>query len=128
MGFQRADEPHGAIVQDTQLHYVFKDNHPEVVPRHSHGSLGENAADFHEGVESISLTSDIWTSRSNQSYISLACHYLTSNFEIRSFVLENCSVTESHAACNILEHLQAMMDNWELPLQKVPVYVVTDNP
>ncbi|KAH7963442.1 hypothetical protein HPB52_021209 [Rhipicephalus sanguineus] len=75
-------------------------------------------ADFQEGVESISLTSDMWTSRSNQSYISLTCHYLTSNFEMRSFALENRSVTESHTACNILEHLQTMMDNWELPLQK----------
>ncbi|KAH8009203.1 hypothetical protein HPB51_012701 [Rhipicephalus microplus] len=69
----------------------------------------------------------MWTSRSNQSYISLTCHYLTSNFEMTSFALENQSVTESHTACNILEHLQAVMDNWELPLQKVPVYVVTDN-
>ncbi|KAH7970086.1 hypothetical protein HPB52_024056 [Rhipicephalus sanguineus] len=68
-------------------------------------------ADFQEGVESISLTSDMWTSRSNQSYISLTCHYLTSNFDVRSFALENRSVTESHTACNILEHLQAMMDN-----------------
>ncbi|KAH7968834.1 hypothetical protein HPB52_011713 [Rhipicephalus sanguineus] len=84
-------------------------------------------ADFQEGVESISLTTDMWTSRSNQSYISLICHYLTSNFEMRSFAMENRSVTESHTACNILEHLQAMMDNWELPLQKVPVCVVTDN-
>ncbi|KAH7969845.1 hypothetical protein HPB52_022366 [Rhipicephalus sanguineus] len=76
-------------------------------------------ADFQEGVESISLTNDMWTSRYNQSYISLTCHYLTSNFEMRSFALENRSVTESHTACNILEHLQAMMDNWELPLQKL---------
>ncbi|KAH7969439.1 hypothetical protein HPB52_018192 [Rhipicephalus sanguineus] len=108
-------------------HYVFKDNHPGVVPRHSHGCEGRMHADFQEGVESISLTSDMWTSRYNQSYISLTCHYLTSNFEMRSFALENRSVTESHTACNILEHLQAVMDNWELPLQKVPVYVVTDN-
>ncbi|KAH6937304.1 hypothetical protein HPB50_026499 [Hyalomma asiaticum] len=84
-------------------------------------------ADFQEGVESISLTSDMWTSRSNESYISLTCHYLTSNFEIRSFALENRSVTESHTALSILEHLQAMIDNWELPLQKVPLCVVTDN-
>ncbi|KAH7968703.1 hypothetical protein HPB52_010686 [Rhipicephalus sanguineus] len=52
---------------------------------------------------------------------------LTFNVEMRSFALENRSVTESHTACNILEHLQAMMDNWELPLQKLPVYVVMDN-
>ncbi|KAH7953990.1 hypothetical protein HPB49_014754 [Dermacentor silvarum] len=84
-------------------------------------------ADFQEGIESISFTSDMWTSRSNQSYISLTCHYLTSNFEMRSFALDNRSVTESHTACNIMEHLQAMMDNWELPLQEVSVYVVTDN-
>ncbi|XP_049514970.1 zinc finger BED domain-containing protein 4-like [Dermacentor silvarum] len=82
-------------------------------------------ADFQEGIESILFTNDMWTLRSNQSYISLTCHYLASNFEMRSIALDNRSVTESHTACNILEHLQAMMDNWELP--KVPVCVVTDN-
>ncbi|KAL3220423.1 hypothetical protein MRX96_005420 [Rhipicephalus microplus] len=83
--------------------------------------------DFQEGVESISLKIDMWMQRSSQSYISLTCHYFTSNFEMKSFALENQSVTESDTACNILEHLQAIMKNWELPLQKVPVYVVTDN-
>ncbi|KAH7936715.1 hypothetical protein HPB49_003232 [Dermacentor silvarum] len=71
-------------------------------------------ADFQEGIESILFTSDMWTSRSNQSYISLTCHYLTSNFEMRSFALDNRSVTESHSGCNILEHLQAMIDNWSM--------------
>ncbi|KAH7969954.1 hypothetical protein HPB52_023087 [Rhipicephalus sanguineus] len=51
-------------------------------------------ADFQEGVESISLTNE-------------------------KLCVESRSVTESHTACNILEHLQAMMDNWELPLQKL---------
>ncbi|KAL1472725.1 hypothetical protein MTO96_039146 [Rhipicephalus appendiculatus] len=80
-------------------------------------------ADFQEDVESILFTSDMWTSKSNQNYISLTCHYITYNFEMRSFALYNRSVTESHTACNILEHLQAMMDDRELPPQKVPVYL-----
>lgn len=69
----------------------------------------------------------MWTSRSNHSYVSLACHYVVSNFKIRSLALENRSVSESHTVCNILEQQQAMMDSWELPMQKVPVHVAMNN-
>ncbi|KAL1442494.1 hypothetical protein MTO96_030770 [Rhipicephalus appendiculatus] len=51
--------------------------------------------DFQEGMKPISFTSDMWTSRSNQCYSSVTCHYFTSNFEMRSYALDNMSVTES---------------------------------
>ncbi|XP_077511871.1 zinc finger BED domain-containing protein 4-like [Amblyomma americanum] len=84
-------------------------------------------ADLQEGVQSLSFTSDMWTSRSNQSYVSLACHYLTSKFEFQAFTLGNQHMIDSRTACNILAHLEAMTSEWDLPLQEVPIFVVTDN-
>ncbi|KAH9367766.1 hypothetical protein HPB48_014051 [Haemaphysalis longicornis] len=69
----------------------------------------------------------MWTSRSNESYTSLTCHYLTANFELRAFALSNTLMTESHTACNILAHLQEMMAAWELPLDQLPIYFASDN-
>lgn len=84
-------------------------------------------ADIEEGVRSISSMSDVWTSRVNQCYIGLTCHCPTSGFEMRAYALANQLVTERHTAFNILEHLQTMMNDWELSGQKVLIYVVTDN-
>lgn len=84
-------------------------------------------SDIQDGIQSLSFTSDMWTSRSNESYTSLTCHYLTANFELRAFALSNTLMTESHTACNILAHLQEMMAEWELPLDQLPIYFVSDN-
>lgn len=84
-------------------------------------------ADLQEGIQSLSFTSDMWTSKANDSYTSLTCHYLTPSFELRAFALSNTLMTDSHTASNILAHLQEMMAEWELPLDKLPVYFVSDN-
>ena len=38
--------------------------------------------------EHISLTTDIWTSRATQGYITLTAHFLTPSWELKSIVLE----------------------------------------
>ncbi|KAH9373482.1 hypothetical protein HPB48_009527 [Haemaphysalis longicornis] len=40
----------------------------------------EIASDMANSVESITFTTDMWTSRANQSYIALTCHYMTPPF------------------------------------------------
>ncbi|KAH9360763.1 hypothetical protein HPB48_018218 [Haemaphysalis longicornis] len=82
-------------------------------------------SDIQDGIQSLSFTSDMWTSRSNESYTSLTCHYLTANFELRAFSRSNTLITESHTACNVLAHLQEMMAEWELPLDQLPIQVTT---
>ncbi|KAH9384803.1 hypothetical protein HPB48_026817 [Haemaphysalis longicornis] len=43
----------------------------------------EIASDMANSVESITFTTDMWTSRANESYIALKCHNMTPNFTIR---------------------------------------------
>lgn len=85
------------------------------------------ASDLANSVESLTFTTDMWTSRANQSYIALTCHYMTQDFTIKAFTLECAHLPESHTAANIKTCLTQIIEDWSLDLSNVPVYVVTDN-
>ncbi|XP_054283311.1 zinc finger BED domain-containing protein 4-like [Macrosteles quadrilineatus] len=74
---------------------------------------------------SMSLTTDTWTSRANDSFMSLTLHYLSKDFDYKSFVLGNKNITEAHTSLFLLGQLEEMVENWELP--KIPIYVLSDN-
>ena len=73
----------------------------------------------------VALTSDIWTSRSTQSYITLTCHFLTSSWELKSLVLETFDFGSDHTAENIAESFQRVAESWGIS-GKVAA-MVTDN-
>lgn len=87
----------------------------------------EMSADLGTGLESITFTADMWTSRANQGYISLTCHYMTQGFAMKAFTLACTHMPESHTAVNIQSCLTAIVQEWAPNLNSVPVYVVTDN-
>jgi len=51
----------------------------------------------------LPLTSDIWTSRTTQSYLSLTCHVLTSSWELKTLVLKTSEFSNEHTANEITE-------------------------
>lgn len=58
------------------------------------------------GVDSVSLTADIWTSRTAQAYIGLTCHYITDEWVLSSVLLGCVGVTGSHTAIMISQELK----------------------
>ncbi|CAB5187647.1 unnamed protein product [Rhizophagus irregularis] len=42
---------------------------------------------IHENAASVSLTCDLWTSRSKQGFLGVTCHFITPDFEIREITL-----------------------------------------
>lgn len=78
-----------------------------------------------EEVNYISLTSDIWTSLSTQSYISSTAHFITDNWELHSCVLQTLYFPESHTGELIADKLKEICVHFSLPLEKV-VAVVHD--
>ena len=60
---------------------------------------------------SLALTTDIWTSSSTEAYISLTCHFLTSQWEFVDCVLATRSFPDHHTgeniSCSIKEVLAA---------------------
>ncbi|CAI5677365.1 unnamed protein product [Oreochromis niloticus] len=47
---------------------------------------------------SVALTTDGWTSRATENYVTVTAHYITAEWEIRSPVLQTCPLYKSHTA------------------------------
>ena len=68
---------------------------------------------------------DIWTSRTVQSYITVTVHFLTEDWILDSRVLVTHEMMERHTGVNIAECLREIAKDWNLD-NKV-VAVVHDN-
>lgn len=78
-----------------------------------------------ESVDDIALTTDIWTSRQTQAYLTVTAHFVTNDYAIRSVVLETTKIVKCHTAENIAEELTSICNRWKI-LEKI-FCVVTDN-
>ncbi|MBN3302803.1 ZBED4 protein, partial [Amia calva] len=77
--------------------------------------------------ESIAITTDGWTSRGTQSYITITAHTINSDWEMVNVVLQTRLLFESHTGANIAEDLQAAVTDWELNRPNHGIAIVTDN-
>lgn len=73
----------------------------------------------------IALTTDIWTSVATQSYITVTAHFISSNWELKTCLLQTANFPENHTADNIFEKLQEILSNFHVSCNKV-VSVVHD--
>ena len=75
----------------------------------------------------FSLTSDIWSSRTSEAYISLIIHCLTDNFDMKVVILR-CALLSNvrHAGIEIANILRNSLEDANLCLSDIVVYV-TDN-
>lgn len=91
----------------------------------------EKVAQSLKQAECISITTDGWTSRATQSYVTITAHAMTSEWEIKAFVLQTRVLFESHTGHNIGEVLKAAVSEWELDMiynnNHQGIAVVTDN-
>ena len=74
------------------------------------------------GMPFYCFSTDIWSSRALDSYISFVLIYLTADFQMRSYTLENKPlVAMSYTGEAILESLEKSIEDWSL------IYVLRDN-
>lgn len=64
--------------------------------------------------ESITITTNKWTFRGTQSYITVTAHIINRNWEMVNVVLQTRPLCESHTGANIAEVLQAAVSDWDL--------------
>ena len=76
-------------------------------------------------VETVSLTTDSWTSRSTENYIAVTAHYITTKWEMGSYLLERFKYSERHTAENLRDELLRVIREWKL--EGKIVAVCTDN-
>ena len=75
----------------------------------------------------ISLTTDMWTSRAGDGYISLTCHCVSSEFEMHHRNLFTRHLPGVHDHVNIAEALRASTMEWGIDLQDQVMGFTTDN-
>ncbi|XP_073835857.1 E3 SUMO-protein ligase ZBED1-like [Musca autumnalis] len=77
-------------------------------------------------MEYCAITTDGWTSRANEGYLTVTCHFVQ-NFVLRSAVLstKKLLVATNHTADNIAASLREVFEEWGI-LHKV-ITIVTDN-
>lgn len=62
----------------------------------------------------MSLTTDTWTSTSNDSYLTVTEHHVTDDWEIKSNVLCTRAMPERHTGENIAEKLQNVVSEFDI--------------
>lgn len=66
----------------------------------------ELSSAFEGGTTANTLTSDMWTSRANESYVSFTCPLLTPSFKMKRFTLNIRHMAVSHSTENIAQILE----------------------
>ena len=60
------------------------------------------------------LTTDIWTSLSNDAYISLTAHFIDNSWEMKSYTLATYPFPEQHTGDNIVEKLKEVISEYKI--------------
>ena len=98
----------------------------EVIPA-LYNEVKANVTDVLKKAESVAITTDGWTLRAVQSYITVTAHVITTEWEMTSFVLQTRPLFESHTGTNLADVLKATVQEWELERSAHSIAVVTDN-
>jgi hypothetical protein len=99
-------------------------NMTEVVLPNMQKAVKERIQGVLKLAEAMSFTSDIWTSDvSNLSYISLTVHFIADDFQPHIYVLHNQHLEGSHDHATISTSVKGMLNEWDIPLEKVACFV-----
>ena len=74
----------------------------------------------------VAITTDSWTIRAVQSYLTVTAHYITSDWKLESKVLQTREMPERHTALNIAERLRDSIKEWKIDEERVSA-IVHDN-
>ena len=72
---------------------------------------------------SVSITSDMWTSLANDAYVSLTTHFISDEWKKESVSLGTLPVTERHTGDNILLWIEEMLRKFDISTQKIVSFV-----
>ncbi|KAL4132161.1 hypothetical protein QTP88_009368 [Uroleucon formosanum] len=84
-----------------------------------------------ENIKSISFTFDLWSSQTQQSYISLTCHYLTNKFKLKNETLGCSYFPGEHTGNALYNKIKNMIAKWNIEIENsdsnISIFFVTDN-
>jgi hypothetical protein len=74
----------------------------------------------------VALTTDAWTSAATQPFVAVTCHFIDTNWNLKSVCLACSLLTESHTAENLAENMRNVLNDWSLNVANVTC-CTTDN-
>ncbi|XP_051806127.1 E3 SUMO-protein ligase ZBED1-like [Acanthochromis polyacanthus] len=75
----------------------------------------------------VALTTDGWTSRATESFLTVTVHYIPSEWKMKSSVLQTRPLYESHTSEQLSEALTEAVTEWKLQRDSSTIPVTTDN-
>ncbi|XP_064094813.1 E3 SUMO-protein ligase ZBED1-like [Macrobrachium nipponense] len=64
--------------------------------------------------KSVTITTDIWTSRKTQAFICFTGHFITSSWIHKSVILETAQLTQDHTAEMIRSEIERVANEWKI--------------
>jgi hypothetical protein len=92
---------------------------------HSFGYNKNKLTQLLKTAQSISLTTDLWTSRSKHGYLGLTATWINQNFEIVDVLLKICYLPSPHTADVIANTIKNIIQEWEI--EDRVITITTDN-
>lgn len=86
--------------------------------------ISDKLKEMLDQTEHVGITTDIWSSDSNKSFITVTCHFIY-NGEQKNVVLETKEIPGSHTGIAIANSLQEVFNKWSIS-EKITA-IVTDN-
>lgn len=74
---------------------------------------------------SVALTTDGWTSRATESYVTITSVHITPDWKLQNFVLQTRALPESHTGENIAKVIKEAITEWGISTPNPPL--VSDN-
>jgi hypothetical protein len=121
-----------AVLQTAEPRYVMpsrKTFSEEIIPNLFSKTTEAVKSDV-QTAAGVAFTTDAWTSRANQGYLSYTAHFLTNNFELKNYCVAVENVDESHTADALAKSLSEQTVAWTTEAQranKLKIAVVSDN-
>ncbi|XP_054595438.1 uncharacterized protein [Nothobranchius furzeri] len=72
---------------------------------------------------SPTLTADVWTSRATEAYLGVSCHFLSEDWNMKSFNLAIMPLEERHTGTNIMTWIEEVLAKFEVLPVKIKAVV-----
>ena len=76
---------------------------------------------------SLALTADIWSSKKQDSYIDITCHFIDENFKNINYLLDKQYFPERHTSDNIIAKIDLVLETYNILIGEKRLIKVTDN-
>lgn len=72
---------------------------------------------------SLTLTADVWTSRATEAYLGVSCHFLSEDWQMKSFNLATMPLQERHTGANITTWMEEVVEKFDISPAKIKAVV-----